>query len=132
MDARVREATVAELPTVMGVLEGAMLEVGEDDVRTVLDGTDDTTDGVLVAVREDRVLGALVLEGGEVTAIAVRPGRRGQGIGSELVDAAAARVDGALTASFDEDVRAFYETLGFDVEPAGSTARGTRYRGRLE
>ena len=61
-----------------------------------------------------------------IQAIAVRPGRRGQGIGTALVEAAARAVD-RLVAEFDEDLRPFYEHVGFEVEPLADG----RYRGRL-
>ena len=62
------------------------------------------------------VLGALVLEGRTIEALAVRPRRRGQGIGSALVRAADDRTSRPLRASFDADLRPFYERLGFAVE----------------
>ena len=121
----VRQAEAHELPAVMGVLDAAMLDA---DAAVVADRIDDGT--VLVAVDGDRVLGACVVDhsddGAVVEAIAVRPGRRGQGVGSALVAAATARW-GELSAVFDESVRAFYESLGFDVEPLGPG----RFRGRL-
>lgn len=109
----------------MGVLEGAMLDV---DAASVAERV---PEDVLVAIAgaeapgDDRILGALVLDGDEVEAVAVRPGRRGQGIGTALVAAADER-RGALTAEFDGDVRPFYESLGFEVVPLG----GDRFRGR--
>jgi len=73
------------------------------------------------------VLGALVLEGREITGVAVRRRRRDQGIGRRLVEAAAAR-RGTLVAEFDAAVRPFYEALGFVVESVGDG----RFRGRLD
>ena len=121
----VRPARAGELPAIMGILDAAMLEV---DASAVADTIDE--EAVLVAVADDRIVGACVLEVGTATAhleaIAVRPGRRGQGIGTALVEAAAAR-GGALTAEFDEDRRDFYASLGFDVEPLGDgRLRGVR------
>ncbi len=112
----VRPALPDETATIRGILNAAMLEV---DATALRDGT------TLVAVDGDRVLGALVLDGREVDAVAVRPGRRGQGIGTVLVEAAAARRD-RLTAGFDPDVRPFYESLGFDVACDGGRCRGVR------
>lgn len=60
----------------------------------------------------------------EIVAVAVRPGRRGQGIGSALVSAAASRRE-ELVAGFDSDVRPFYESLGFEVECEGDRCRGS-------
>lgn len=117
---RVREARRDELAAAMSILDAAMLETG--DVRERIPG------GVLVAVEAGRVLGALVLAGEEIEAVAVRPGRRGQGVGTALVRAAAARRD-RLVAAFDADLRPFYEGLGFEVEPTvDGRCRGV-YRG---
>jgi len=118
----VREATVTDLPDVMNILDGAVLAA---DAVTVRDHIAD--DEVLVAVSEDRerVLGALVLDGERIDAVAVRRRRRGQGIGTALVETAADR-RGRLTATFDADVRPFYEKLGFDVV---ETDEAGRWRG---
>ena len=122
----VREATVQDLPDVMNVLDGAVLRA---DAATVRDRIAD--DAVLVAVTDDagagtddpgRVLGALVLDGDHVDAVAVRRRRRGQGIGTALVEAAADRRE-RLTAAFDADLRPFYEGLGFEVEPTEDSGR---------
>lgn len=112
---RVREARPGEHAAAMAVLDAAMLDTGAASVRERIPRD------VLVAVagddaRTSRVLGALVLAGDEVEAVAVRPGRRGQGIGTALVEAAARRRD-RLTAEFHADLRPFYEKLGFAVEP---------------
>ena len=113
----VREARSDERPAVLGVLDGAMLETDRLDGSTLL-----------VAVAGDRVLGALVLAGDHVDAVAVRRSRRGQGIGTALVEAAAARRE-RLVAEFREGVRPFYESLGFEVEP---TVEEGRFRGVRE
>lgn len=128
---RVREATEADLPAAMNVLDGAALEIDVATVRAGIAG-----DGTLVAVsggsegdaatESDRVLGALVLDGDRVAAVAVRRRRRGQGIGTALVEVALDRRD-RLTADFDADVRPFYERLGFEVQPLGDD--GDRFRG---
>jgi len=116
----VREATVQDLPDVMNVLDGAVLRADAAAVR------DHIGDGeVLVAVAGDesqRVLGALVLDGTHIDAVAVRRRRRGQGIGTALVEAAAERRD-RLTATFDADLGPFYEGLGFSIAPAEATGR---------
>lgn len=117
---KVRRAVEAEHPAVMAIVDAAMLDT---DAASVLNRIPDE---VLVAVDDDRVLGALVLAGHEVEAVAVRPGRRGQGVGTALVEAAAER-EGTLTAEFDEEVRPFYESLGFEVEALGAgRCRGVR------
>ncbi|WP_267641548.1 GNAT family N-acetyltransferase [Haloarchaeobius amylolyticus] len=108
---RVREARPEEREAVEAVLDAAMLRT--DAVPAAIDRGD-----ALVAVADDRVLGAAVLDpkpgGPHLDAIAVRRRRRGQGIGSALVAAANAR-KGRLTAAFDPDVRPFYEDLGFEI-----------------
>lgn len=124
----IRPASARELPVVMNVLDGGALEVDADRVR---DGIDD--DRVLIAADGDRVLGALLLtpEGtagtAEIEAVAVRRARRGQGLGTALVRAAADRHD-RLVAGFDERVRPFWTALGFEIEPGD---RPGRYRGTL-
>lgn len=115
----VRAAKEDELPAVMGVLDGAVLDVDPASVE------ERVPEEVLVAATEGRILGALVLDGEEVEAVAVRRRRRDQGIGTALVEAAADR-RGVLTAEFDGEVRPFYEALGFEVEPVGDG----RFRGR--
>ena len=129
----VRPAREDELPAVMNVIDGALLEV---DAEAVAERLGD--DAVLVAVEDGRVLGACVVVADDLTgtgrpefvgpeardvradvgahlaAVAVRPGRRGGGIGSSLVAAAADRW-GPLSATYDARLRSFYEPLGFDV-----------------
>lgn len=122
-DVSIRPATVDDLPAVMTVFDAAVLETDVETVRSAID-----RDGVLVAVAEDRVLGALLLVGDEIEAVAVRRNRRGQGIGSALVVAATERRD-RVVAEFDPRVRPFYESLGFEVEP---TDDPERYRGVCE
>lgn len=63
----------------------------------------------------------------EIVAVAVRPGRRGQGLGTALVATAAADHD-TLVAGFDPRVRAFWASLGFEIQAA---AEPGRFRGRL-
>jgi GNAT superfamily N-acetyltransferase len=116
---QVREATVGDLPDVMNVLDGAVLDADAATVRERIGA-----ESVLVAVSDDgeRVLGALVLDGSHIDAVAVRRRRRGQGIGTALVAAAADRRE-RLTAEFDADLRPFYEKLGFDIESADERGR---------
>ena len=111
----VSEARPDEHVAVVNVLDGAMLEVDADRVASDAATT-------LVAREGERVLGALVLDGEEIAAVAVRRSRRGQGIGTALVEAAAVRRE-RLVAGFDEAVRPFYESLGFEVVPAGEDGR---------
>jgi GNAT superfamily N-acetyltransferase len=120
--ATVRPARADEYDDVMAVLEGALLEVDPGAVRSAVDA-----DEALVAVDDGRVVGAAVLEpadaGAHLSAVAVRPARRGQGVGRALV-AAAARRHGRLTAAFRPDVRGFYEACGFRVREEGERCRG--------
>jgi GNAT superfamily N-acetyltransferase len=111
---RIRIATVAEYPTARSILNAAMLTVESGLLRR---------SSVFVAVEEGRILGALVLRGSEIEAIAVRPGRRGQGIGTALVERALARRP-VVVAGFDPAVRPFYEHLGFEVRCSGGRCRG--------
>jgi len=121
-----RPARAAERATVLAIVDAAALATDVDRLDAAIERED-----VLVATPKgaERILGALVLEENEVVNVAVRPRRRGQGIGRRLVEAAAQRRDG-LVATFAADVRPFYESLGFDVEPIeGGDAH--RYRGTL-
>lgn len=124
---RIRRATGDELGDVLGVLDGANLETDADAIRSAVD-----RDAVFVAepADDDRssLLGVLVLDGDEITHVAVRRRRRGQGIGTALVRAAAAD-RGSLVAEFDSSVKAFYEALDFAIEPA---AEDDRLVGRYE
>ncbi|MDS0281890.1 GNAT family N-acetyltransferase [Haloarcula onubensis] len=116
----VRESTVRDLPDVMNVLDGAVLQADAADVRDRI-----AADEVLVAAADDdpeRVLGALVLDGDHIDAVAVRRRRRGQGIGTTLVEAAGERRE-RLTAEFDADLEPFYGGLGFEVEPTDDERR---------
>ena len=121
---RVREAESGDVAAVLNVLDGAALAVEYERVRAGVE-----RGRVLVAVRgegdDGTVLGALALDGDRIEAIAVRPNRRGQGIGTALVEAAADRRD-RLVAEFDGSVRPFYEGLEFAIEQ--STDYG-RFRG---
>ncbi len=125
-DLTVRDAGPRDHLGVMRVLDGANLEV---DATAVEDRIEAGT--VVVADDANRIVGALVAvprgeTGAHVEAVAVRRRRRGQGIGSRLVRAAAERWR-PLTANFDPGVKPFYDDLGFDCE-----RRGERYRGVLE
>jgi GNAT superfamily N-acetyltransferase len=101
------------------VTDGANLELSPDTLESALGD-----DAAFVAVADDgtTALGALVLDGERIAAVAVRPGRRGQGIGSALVEAAADRRN-RLVAAFDPDVEPFWRSLGFAIERAGDGRR---------
>jgi GNAT superfamily N-acetyltransferase len=119
-----RTARPTDLPAVMNVLDGASLAVDAATVREHID-----TGTVFVGVTDGRVLGACVLDGERIDAIAVRRRRRGQGIGRRLVERAAASTTDALYAEFDRRTRPFYDALGFDIEP---TDEPNRFRGRRD
>ncbi len=120
----VRTAKPADLSNVLSILEMALLDVSLETVRARIEA-----DTVLVAVAADRMLGACVInprdEGAVVEAIAVRPNRRGQTIGSMLLDAASDTYS-PLIAEFDAAVKPFYESLDFTIEPLTEN----RYRGQ--
>lgn len=121
----VRAATADDLLAVRTVLDSALLQV--DRVRRAI-----TEDELLVAVSAAQtVLGALVLDGVEITAIAVRRRRRDQGIGTALVAAAARRRE-RLRAEFDGRVAAFWRSVGFDIEPLADSDRFCGYRETTE
>ncbi|MFB6086325.1 MAG: GNAT family N-acetyltransferase [Halodesulfurarchaeum sp.] len=123
----VEKAGPDDLAAIMNVFDGADLEVGAETVGEHADrGT------VLVARSEGgTVLAALVGRPRErdvrIEPIAVRPGRRGQGIGTALIREAGARW-GRLTASFERELAPFYRQAGFDVE-CEDRCRGRREPG---
>lgn len=127
LDADVRPATADDRLAVRRLLDAAVLAV--DDVDERLAAGD-----VLVAVADGRVVGTVVLSlresrGARVAAITVRRRRRGRGVGTALIERAREN-HGRLTAEFDADVRAFYESLGFAIEPAAD--ENERFEGVLE
>ena len=124
----VRPATDEDLVAVMRLLDAAVLEA---DASVVRERIDDDSDTVFVADSDSRVVGALVLDGSHIDAVAVQKERRGRGIGTDLVAAAAAHVDGDLTADFDAQVRPFYASLGFEIAPTETDDARGRLRGRL-
>lgn len=117
----IRTAQLDDLTDVMNVLDGALLAVDAADIRERIENG-----AVLVATVDERVLGTYVLDGQKIEAIAVRRARRGQGIGTELVETATESVDGTLTAEFHSRVRPFYESLEFAIEPVNES---NRFRG---
>jgi N-acetylglutamate synthase-like GNAT family acetyltransferase len=118
----VRPATSEDLPAVRNVLDGAALQVDHEQLPDAVE-----TGDVLVAVTDGRVLGALVLDGREITAVAVRRRRRDQDIGTALVDAAADR-RGELVAECARRVAPFWRSVGFDLAelPDSGRLRGRR------
>ncbi|KAB1192700.1 GNAT family N-acetyltransferase [Haloferax sp. MBLA0076] len=122
-DTVVREGGPDELVAVMRVLDAGLLEVAASEVRERLE-----TGDCLVADASGRVVGALVLDDDYIDAVAVSPSRRGNGVGTALVEAAVAR-QGRLVADFDARVRPFYESLGFSIEPTSEAQADDRFRG---
>ena len=121
---QVRAATADELPAVRSVIDGALLQADTDHLARALEAGD-----LLVAVSEaGTVLGALVLDGSRITAVAVRRRRRDQGIGTALVTAAA-RERETLVAAFDGRVAPFWQSLGFGIERLD---KPDRFQGRLD
>lgn len=121
----VRPASSDELVAVMRLLDAAVLEA---EASVVGDRIGEESVFVAESESEKRVVGALVLDGSHVDAIAVQKERRGRGIGRALVDAASEHVDGAFTVDFDEHVRPFYASLGFDIERRDGRLWGVRRR----
>jgi GNAT superfamily N-acetyltransferase len=111
---KTRTATADDLLAIMNVIDGAFLAIDASTVRARIPHS------VLVAVSDDRILGALVLDDNHIDAVAVRRNRREQGIGSALVEAASER-RGRLTASFRPEVSLFYASLGFEIEQTSET-----------
>jgi GNAT superfamily N-acetyltransferase len=108
------------------LLDAAFLDLGEPGIESrVRDGR------VVVADAADALLGALAFApherggGAHVEAVAVRRARRGQGIGTALVDWLRAR--GRVTADCRPGVRPFYAALGFRL-----TEREGRLYGVIE
>jgi len=109
--ASVRPATEGDAVAVARVVDGALLSLPFERLRAAIDRGD-----ALVAERDGRVVGAVVLDGDHVEAVAVARRRRRSGIGTALIEAAAERA-GALTATCRGEVVGFYERLGFAAEP---------------
>ncbi|GAB7019099.1 GNAT family N-acetyltransferase [Halostagnicola bangensis] len=139
-----RLATPEDALEVRRILDASMLEPGNvearieaDDVFVAGDRWEASGDSNPSSAQTERVLGTIVLKpleavegddpGAHVSAIGVRRRHRGKGIGRNLIERAVAR-ERRLTARFDADVRPFYESLEFSIEPIDAE----RYRGSLE
>jgi N-acetylglutamate synthase-like GNAT family acetyltransferase len=125
VSATVREATADDHDAAMLHLDTAMLEADSETVRARIDAG-----SVLVAEADGRIVGVCVLDEREgeteITQIAVHRARRDRGVGTALVETASERFDGPLTAEFREEVRPFYESLGFEI---AETDDDDRFRG---
>lgn len=118
----VRLAEPSDHAELLGILDAAALQTDSEQVREAIE-----RDAVFVATAGERetILGALVLSGTEILAVAVRPGRRGQGLGRRLV-ARAKRSRERLVAVHEHGVAPFWQAVGF--ERVGETAAGQRRR----
>ncbi|WP_254532167.1 GNAT family N-acetyltransferase [Natrinema gelatinilyticum] len=125
----VRTATPDDALEVRRILDAAMLEPGNienridaGDVLVAGDRRGGTSTNESGGAGSERILGTIVLEpresgaGAHIGAIGVRRRHRGRGIGRALIERAL-ELEGRLTARFDDDVRPFYERLGFSIEP---------------
>lgn len=119
----------------MRILDGANLEC---DATVVKDRIPE--EYVLVADDDGRVVGALVAAplgaehvdadeaaagGAHIEAVAVRLRRRGQGIGTALMEDAIDRWR-PITAEFVPGLRGFYEKLEFEMTPEDGRLKGVR------
>lgn len=105
----IRPAVPDEAEDAIAILDAAMLSFDRDAVR---EPGPETT--IVLAVREDRPVGAALVEAPELVAVAVRPRHRRQGIGSNLVGACQQRRD-RLELTADAELATFYADLGFAV-----------------
>lgn len=105
----VRRARPEDRPQVQALFDVAMLAFDRQDLPDRLRrGT------VSVALDNDEIVGAALLAGRHIEAIAVTRSRRDEGIGRALVDAVA---DGGrpICAACHESVIPFYDRLGFSI-----------------
>jgi peroxiredoxin/GNAT superfamily N-acetyltransferase len=116
-----RRAGDEDAMPVIRVLQGSLLEIDASTVRRAVDRGD-----VLVAEADDWIIGALVREDNHIVSVAVRREYRKQGIGSALVETAAADVGGPVTADFRAGVRGFWQDLDFEIEKEGDRFYGIR------
>lgn len=121
MDQPVRPAKADEREDVIALLDAAMLAFDREAVRN---GKRD----VYVAPGSRRLLGALLLDGAHIEAVAVRTSDRGQGIGSALVGTVCDTRE-RVTATCDAREAPFYERLGFQVTTRPDGRRCCRYGG---
>jgi N-acetylglutamate synthase-like GNAT family acetyltransferase len=122
---QVRVATLDDLDDVEQILDAAALETDRERTRASIRARE-----TVVAVEGGRLLGAAVCipeaSGVRIDAIAVRKRRQAQGLGTALVERIVEDHE-RVVAAFDERVRPFYASLGFEIEPIEDE---DRYRGR--
>lgn len=118
----VRIAKPDEVPEIMSILEGGLLEVSSDEIRAAVQ-----LELVRVYVDSTRIIGVVVTRpthdwsseeypdaGIHIDAIAVRPNRRNQGIGRELIEEILACHDSA-TVTFEGHAKPFYRALNVSI-----------------
>ena|GEM_PF-4348775 len=110
---RVRQSREEDELDVRRVLDAAMLDFsyGDADIRLVAE-SEGTVLGALLASEHERGGGA------HIEAVAVRQSRRGNGVGSELVEALTKSYV-PVTADCRPGITEFYETLGFRTVESG-------------
>ncbi|MFL2521038.1 MAG: GNAT family N-acetyltransferase [Halobacteriales archaeon] len=106
----IRSATISDLPSVMNIIDGSMLQLDLEIVQSRI-----SSEEILVAESPETILGILVSTENTIEAIAVRSKRRHQGIGSALVKTAAKNSNEPLIAEFDKESLQFYQKLGFSI-----------------
>ena len=124
---QIHTADTEEIPEIESILDAAYLQIESDSLRECISAESvfvakATRNGTTESEVAGPILGALVLDGETITAIAVRPGRRGQGIGSALVTEAKTCRE-CLIAEFDPTVRPFWESVGFTVSGQSGSER---------
>jgi len=122
---QIRTAIPDDLDAILQILDAAALETDRKLTRESV-----AAGRTVVAVEEGRLLGAAVCSpaesGVQIDAIAVRKRRQAQGVGTALVEVIV-EDHKCVIAEFDERVRPFYESLGFEIEPTSDgRLRGSR------
>lgn len=122
----VRQAHSDETAAVLSILDAALLQTDADRVDRAINRGDvlvaQATESTDSTGESQPILGTLVLNGERITAIAVRPGRRGQGIGRTLVTVALGSRSN-LRAEFDPRVEPFWDALDFEIRSCDSSER---------
>jgi GNAT superfamily N-acetyltransferase len=119
----VHRADPDDLVALMRVLDGTLVEVDAERVRTRAAAGE-----VLRADDGGWVVGVLVRDGALVRALAVRRDRRRQGVGRALVERAATETD-RLVADCRPRIAGFYRACGFRVVEREGRAYGVRADG---